>query len=335
MKKRLFVGLAALALAFAATAAHAQTIKLGTLAPKGSPWWDILQDMGAAWTEAADGAIRVRIYPGGSIGDETDMVRKMLIGQLQGAVLTSEGLGRIAPELRVLQLPMVYRSDAELDYVHSKLKPDLEALFERRGYKLLNWGDIGWIRLFTKEPAPSPVDLEPMKLFCWTGDSTICDAWREQGFTPVPLAMTDIFSGLQSGMIDAVFSAPVPALTYQWFGLAQHMTDIKLTKMFGATIMTMKAWEKIPEAARAGVLKAAEVAGRRSEEKIRSFEVEAIEVMRRNGLTVHPMSPEQNQAWEKRMSAAIPILLDGIVPEELIAKAERLREEFRARAAAK
>lgn len=335
MKERLIAGLAALALVFAATAAHAQTIKLGTLAPKGSPWWDILQDMAEEWSAASDGAIKVRIYPGGSIGDESDMVRKMLIGQLQGAVLTSEGLGRIVPELRVLQLPMVYRSDAELDYVHDKLKPDLEALFERRGYKLLNWGDIGWIRLFTKSPAPSPTDLEPMKLFCWTGDSAICDAWREQGFTPVPLAMTDIFSGLQSGMIDAVFSAPVPALTYQWFGLAQHMTDIKLTKMFGATIMTLKAWEKIPESVRPDILRAAKIAGRRSEEQIRGFEVEAIKVMRQNGLTVHSMTPEQDQAWEKRMSAAIPILLDGIVPEELIAKAARLREEFRARAAAR
>lgn len=335
MKERLTAGLAALALALVATVAHAQTIKLGTLAPKGSPWWDILQDMGEDWSEASGGKVKVRIYPGGSIGDETDMVRKMLIGQLQGAVLTSEGLGRIVPELRVLQLPMVYRSDAELDYVHNSLKPDLEALFERRGYKLLNWGDIGWIRLFTRLPAPSPSDLEPMKLFCWTGDQTICDAWREQGFTPVPLAFTDIFSGLQSGMIDAVFSAPVPALSYQWFGLARNMTDVKVTKMFGATIMTLKAWRKIPEAACTGILRAAEIAGRRSEEKIRGFEVEAVKVMQQNGLTVHPITPELELAWENRMSAAIPILLDGIVPVELIAKADRLREEYRARAAAK
>lgn len=335
MKKRLFAGLAALALVFAVTAAHAQTIKLGTLAPKGSPWWDILQDMGADWAAASDGGIKLRIYPGGSIGDETDMVRKMLIGQLQGAVLTSEGLGRIAPELRILQLPLWYRSDEELDYVRAGILPELEALFEKRGYKVLNWGDIGWIRLFTKTPAPGPVDLEPLKLFCWTGDITICEAWRQQGFTPVPLALTDIFSGLQSGMIEAVFTAPVPALSYQWFALAPNMNELKVIKMIGATILTMKAWEKIPEELRPKILRAAREAGRRSEVAIRGFESEAIEVMQENGLVVHPTTPELQAAWEKRLSASYPILLDGHVPKDMIAKAERLRDEYRTRAAAR
>ena len=335
MKERFIAGLAALALFFAATAAHAQTIKLGTLAPKGSPWWDILQDMGADWAAASDGGIKVRIYPGGSIGDETDMVRKMLIGQLQGAVLTSEGLGRIVPEIRVLQLPLWYRSDEELDYVRAGLVADLEALFERRGYKVLNWGDIGWIRLFTTSPAPGPVDLEPLKLFCWIGDTTICEAWRQQGFTPVPLAFTDIFSGLQSGMIEAVFTAPVPALSYQWFALAPNMNDLKVIKMIGATIITMKAWGKIPKEVRAKVLEAAREAGRRSEVTIRGFESEAIRVMQQNGLAVHPTTPELRDAWEQRLQASYPILLDGHVPQNMIAKAERLREEYRSRAASR
>lgn len=334
MKERLFAGLAALALVFAVTAAHAQTIKLGTLAPKGSPWWDILQDMGADWAAASDGGIKLRIYPGGSIGDETDMVRKMLIGQLQGAVLTSEGLGRIAPELRVLQLPLWYRSDEELDYVRAGILPELEVLFEKRGYKVLNWGDIGWIRLFTKAPAPAPVDLQSLKLFCWTGDQNICEAWRRQNFKPVPLAFTDIFSGLQSGMIEAVFTAPVPALSYQWFGLAPHMTDVKLFKMIGATVITAKAWRQIPEAIRPAVAKAATEAGRLNDIRIRGFEQESIEVMQSYGLTVHPLDQDLRRQWEQRSQAAYPVLLDGLVPRELIAKAERLLAEYRASAGA-
>jgi TRAP-type C4-dicarboxylate transport system substrate-binding protein len=333
MKVRIIAALFALATLLGAQVASAQTIKLGTLAPKGSPWYDILQDMAAEWSDASGGKVRARIYPGGAIGDETDMVRKMQIGQLQGAVLTSEGLGRIVPEIRVLQLPMWYRSDEELDHVRAGLVAEIEALFEQRGFKVLNWGDIGWIRLFTKKPAPTPADLEPQKLFCWAGDQTICDAWKQQGFSPVPLPMTEIFSGLQSGMIEAVFTAPVPALSYQWFGLANQMTDVKVVKMIGATIVTMKAWRKIPEDVRARVLASAAEAGRRSETRIRDFEEQSIKVMQQNGLTVHTLSPELQQAWETRSRDSYPVLLDGVVPPALVARAESLREEYRSRRA--
>ena len=333
MKVRKFAALISLAVFLAAPAVSAQTIKLGTLAPKGSPWYDVLQDMAAEWSDASGGGVKVRIYPGGSIGDETDMLRKMRIGQLQGAVLTSEGLSRIVPELRVLQLPMWFRSDEELDFVHDGLKAELEALFEARGFKVLNWGDIGWIRLFTRDPAPAPSDLERVKLFCWAGDITICEAWMRQGFQPVPLAFTDIFSGLQSGMIDAVFTAPVPALSYQWFGLAPNMTDVKVFKMIGATIVTLKAWKKIPKDIRPQILEAARTAGRASEERISAFEDESIVVMQQYGLTVHPVTPELYRTWEIRFRDSYPALLNGVVSTSIVALAERLRGEFRTRRA--
>ncbi|UCH72743.1 MAG: TRAP transporter substrate-binding protein DctP [Rhodospirillales bacterium] len=329
MRLRIILAVTALISLFGVTGASAQTIKLGTLAPKGSPWFDILQDMTAEWSAASGGSVKARIYPGGSIGDESDMIRKMRIGQLQGAVLTSEGLGRIVPEIRVLQLPMWYRSDDELDFVRTGLTAEFEALFEERGFKVLNWGDIGWVRLFTRSPAPSPTALQPLKLFCWVGDQKICEAWERQGFSPVPLAFTDIFSGLQSGMIDAVFTAPVPALSYQWFGLANQMTDVKVIKMIGATIITMKTWKKIPEAMRPQVLAAAAEAGRRSDERIRGFEEQSIEVMREYGLSVHSLTPELRQAWETRSKDAYPVLLDGVVPTELLARARQLREKHR------
>ncbi|MDH3229840.1 MAG: TRAP transporter substrate-binding protein DctP [Alphaproteobacteria bacterium] len=333
MKLRILAALIAFATACGVTAATAQTLKLGTLAPKGSPWFDILQDMTAEWSAASGGGIKARIYPGGSIGDENDMIRKMRIGQLQGAVLTSEGLGRIVPEIRVLQLPMWYRSDEELDYVRAGLNADIEALFEQRGFKVLNWGDIGWVRLFTTSPAPSPASLQSLKLFCWAGDPRFCDAWTQQGYISVPLAFTDIFSGLQSGMIDALFTAPVPALSYQWFGIADQMTDVKMIKMIGATIVTMKVWNKIPADVRARVLTAAAEAGSLSEARIRGFEEQSIKVMQEYGLTVHPLSPALQEAWEIRSRDSYPALVDGIVPPDLFAKARRLREDYRSRRA--
>ena len=329
MKNWIIATFAGLAFLATANAASAQTIKLGTLAPKGSPWYENLQDMASDWSDASGGRIKVRIYPGGSIGDERDMVRKMQIGQLQGGVLTAEGLSIIVPEILALQLPMLFKTDGELDYVRDKLKPELEALFEKRGYKILNWGDIGWVRLFSRDPVFVMDDLRKQKLFTWAGDPELAEGYRIQGLKVVPLPVPEIFSGLQSGMIDALYAAPVAALSYQWFGLANHMTDLKVLKLIGATVVTHKTWNKIDPDVRDDVVAAAIEAGDNAREKIRNFEDEAIRVMQEHGLVVHEVTAEQADAWEVSSRASWVVYTNSNVPAKLVDRVEALRDEYR------
>ncbi len=329
MKNWIVTALAGLAFLAAGGAASAQTIKLGTLAPKGSPWFDNLQDMAADWGAASDGRIQVRIYPGGSIGDERDMVRKMQIGQLQGAVLTAEGLSVIVPEILALQMPMIFKTDGELDYVREQLKPELEALFEARGYKILNWGDIGWVRLFSRDPVVVMDDLRRQKLFTWAGDPELAEGYRMQGMKVVPLPVPEIFSGLQSGLIDALYTAPVAALSYQWFGLANHMTELKVLKLIGATVVTDKTWNRISPEARDEVVAAAVEAGDNAREKIRDFEDEAISVMQEHGLVIHSVTEEQAAVWEASARRSWVVYTDSNVPAELVVRVEALRDEYR------
>ena len=158
MKRTALALIMALLLHGTSVAASAQTIKLGTLAPEGSIWHEIIRDMAEAWKTAPGADIGVRIYPGGVIGDEADMIRKMRIGQLHAAALTGAGLAMIAPEIQALQMPMMFRSDAELDYVRQRLGPRLEAILEARGFKLLTWGDAGWVHFFAQRPVVHPDD---------------------------------------------------------------------------------------------------------------------------------------------------------------------------------
>lgn len=325
------VALAAFILAAATGQAAAQTIKMGTLAPKGSPWFDIMQDMTDAWSDASDGKLTVRIYPGGAIGDERDMVRKMGIGQLHGAMLTMEGLAMIVPEIQIFSLPLLLRTDEEVDYVLERIGPDLEKLFEARGYKILNWGDAGWIQLFANQPIQHPDELRRLKLFSQAGADVFIDAWRAQGFQPVPLPATDILPALQSGMIDAFFTTPVAALSLQWFGKAPHMTEIRTAKMVGATVLTMKAWKRIAARTRPAILAAAAEAGQQSRERIRDFEVEAVEAMTSYGLVVHPLTPESQSEWEAIARKSYEYYMRGYVSPELVAKVEALRDEYRRR----
>jgi TRAP-type C4-dicarboxylate transport system substrate-binding protein len=308
----------------------AATVKLGTLAPKGSPWHKALKDMAAQWAKISQGKIRVRIYPGGVAGDESDMVRKMRIGQLHAAALTGSGLAGIAQEVQALQMPMMFRSDAELNYVRDRMKPRIDAALGAKGVLVLNWADAGWVYFFTQKAVVSPEDLKPLKLFAWVGETAHIGAWRAAGYNPVPLPATEIHTALSSGLINAVPTTPIAALSHQWFGLAKHMTDVKWAPLVGATVISKRRWRKISAALKPGLLKAARDMGKKLRPQIRRLDVEAVTIMKKHGLTVHAVPPKTVAAWEKGARRGYSKLIGKIVPKESVAEAQRLRDAFRA-----
>lgn len=323
--------LAAASLAAAAQTASARTIKLGTLAPEGSAWHEIIRDMAESWGEASGGGIEFRIYPGGVAGDEHDMVRKMRVGQLHAAMISGEGLSGIAPEIQALQLPMMLRSYKELDYVMERIAPAIEAILDSKGFKVLNWGDAGWVRLFATRPVARPEDRKDLRLFSWSGDSAFIDAWKCAGFQPVPLPATELHGALQSGLVNAFATTPLAALSFQWFGQARHMTDLKWVPLVGATVISTRTWRKLPDDVKPRLLAAAREAGRRMKAETRPFDAEAIEAMKSYGLEVHPASPEMVARWERDARACYRWIVGPVVPPETAAEVERLRDEYRAR----
>lgn len=318
-------------LAAAAQAASAQTIKLGTLAPKGSPWHQAIQDIAEAWKQASGGKIKVRIYAGGVSGDEPDMTRKMRIGQLHAASMTGAGLLSIAQEIQALQMPMMFRSDRELDYVRERMAPRLEGALAAKGFIVLNWVDAGWVYFFTKTPVVTLDDLRPLKLFAWVGETAQIGGWRDAGFQPVPLPATEIHTALQSGLIQALPTTPIAALSFQWFGQAKHMTDLKWAPLVGATVITKRKWRRLPKALRPALMKAARTIGARLQGSIRALGAKAVEVMKKHGLQVHAVPPEAVAQWEKGARKAYGSIIGKIVPADAVAEVERLRDEFRAK----
>ena len=330
MKRALITILAVSMLLATSLPASARTIKLATLAPEGSPWYDIIRDMAETWEQASEGKIEVRIYPGGVAGDEPDMVRKMRIGQLHAAAISGAGLSRIAPEIQALQMPMMSSSDEELDYVRERIGPRLEAILEARGFKVLTWGEAGWVHFFTQRPVVRPEDLKPLKLFVWAGEDAYVEAWKDAGYRPVPLAATEIHTALQSGLINAFATTPVAALSFQWFGLAKHMTDLKWAPLVAAVVISTRTWRTIPDDLKPIFLDAASEAGARMRREIRKLGDEAVEVMKKHGLVVHQVPPEVAAHWERSARAGYSSLVGRVVPAEMVAEVERLRNEYRA-----
>ena len=330
MKRAVITMLSVSMLLVAGLPASARTIKLATLAPEGSPWYDIIRDMAETWEQASAGRISVRIYPGGVAGDEPDMVRKMRIGQLHAAAISGAGLPEIAPEVRALMMPMMLGSDEELDYVRQRIGPRLEAILEAKGFKVLTWGDAGWVHFFTRQPVVRPEDLKPLRLFVWAGDDAHVEAWKDAGYRPVPLAATEIHTALQSGLIDAFSTTPIAALSFQWFGQAKHMTDLKWAPLIGALVISTRTWRAIPDDLKPNFLEAAREAGARMRREIRKLGDEAVEVMKKHGLVVHQVPPAVAARWEKSARAGYASIVGRVVPAEMVAEVERLRNEYRA-----
>ncbi|MBT3222990.1 MAG: TRAP transporter substrate-binding protein DctP, partial [Proteobacteria bacterium] len=130
-----------------APAAQAVTIKVATLAPEGSTWHKALREVGEEWKTITNGEVELKIYAGGVVGNETVMLRKMRIGQLHGGAITNLGLLEIDPSAQVINTPMLIRSYDELDYVVERMAPEFERRVEEKGFKILSWGDAGWVHL--------------------------------------------------------------------------------------------------------------------------------------------------------------------------------------------
>jgi TRAP-type C4-dicarboxylate transport system substrate-binding protein len=305
-------------------------IKVGTLAPEGTPWYDVIQEVGAKWKKASGGRISFTIFPGGVQGDEPDMIRKMRIGQLQMGAFTTVGLETITPEMSALWIPLLFQNYDELDYVRGKLDARLEKALGDKGFVVLNWGDAGWVKYFAKKPVPTLKALQDQKLFTWGGDTRSTEMYKDAGFKIVPLSPTEILTSLQTGMIEAFPAPATAALANQWFGLAKHMVDIKFAPVVGGTIITKKAWESIDPALRPTLMQLARDTGARFTPQIRKLETDAIDAMVKRGLQVYKPTPQVEQEWQQLADKFYPKIRGSLVPADLFDEVRRLVAEYRA-----
>jgi TRAP-type transport system periplasmic protein len=309
-------------------------IKMGTLAPVGSPWHQVLQQMGERWRTISAGRVKLVIYAGGVLGDEPDLVNKMRIGQIRAVALSGAGMSAIEPGVAALQIPMMSDSYEELDYIRDRLAPRLEKMIEARGYVVLNWGDAGWVHFFSRTPVVRLNDVRHMKLFTWAGDADTLELWKANGFRPVALAATDILMGLQTGLIDVVPTTPLYALLNQTFGLANCMLDVKWAPLVGATVVTKSVWDGLPAADRTEMLKAAQEAGYGLRGSIRKMGDDAITAMQKRKLTVVHADAPVIAEWRREAENVYPRLRGRTVPADLFDEVRRLRDEYRARGSA-
>jgi TRAP-type transport system periplasmic protein len=306
-------------------------IRLGSLVPKNSVYHQALQEMGEAWQKAEGADASFTVFTDGAQGGEADIVRRMRIGQLNGAMLSVVGLRDIDPAVSVLQsLPLMFRNWDELDYVREKLRPGLEAAFLKKGYVALGWGDAGWIRFFSKESASRPDDYKRMKMFAWAGEPEQMEIMKSLGYQPVSLETTDILPALQTGLISVVPVTPFYALAAQFNGPAPNMLELNWAPMVGATVLTRQAWEALSQPGRAALAAAAQKAAATIRSKARADVDASVNTMRARGLKVTALTPELDAEWRAFAERVYPKIRGKLVSAETFDQVQRLLQEYRA-----
>jgi TRAP-type C4-dicarboxylate transport system substrate-binding protein len=286
--------------------------------------------MGEKWRKAPGGGAVLTIYPDGTMGSEADMVRRMRLGQLQAAMVTTSGLSEIEPGVAGLQsMPKVYRTLEEVDYITTKMEPMLEKRLNDKGFVVLFWSDTGFVHFFSKQSVATPEDFKKAKLFVAAGHPSELAIYRMVGCNPVPLEVADILPSLQTGLIECVSLPPTIALALQVDSVAPHMLDMNWVPLVGAAIITKKTWDTISPEAQQEMRKAAIEAGKLLKADGRRENVESVAAMKKRGLKVDSLTPELDAQWETEVQKVLVRIRGIAVPNDIYDEVTNQLKSFR------
>lgn len=311
-------------------ASHAiSEIKLAILAPEGSTWHQVMTAWNEELAEKTGGRLKFKIYAGGVLGDEEDVLRKMRIGQVHAAGFTGLGLGIVNPSVRVLELPMLVANYEEADAVKRRIQPKLEAGFNEKGYVLLGWAETGFVNIFSNEPIASRKDMDGKKMWAWKGDPLVETMYQAFGIVPIPLPLTDVLTSLQTRLIDAVYAPPLGAIALQWFTQTKYMTDLKLADSTGGILITEKALASISPIDRSVLRSTAQKYSRILVDRIRADNEKSYSTLEAAGLRTVSVTSEEAEQIRAKSREVWDRLAGKLYPREFLDEAVAAVEEKR------
>jgi len=305
-------------------------IKVATIAPDGSTWINVLREYDAQIRKESNGRIGFKIYAGGVAGDEIDVLKKIRIGQYHAGGFTGVGIGEIAPNVRVLDSPFLFKNYDEVDHIYQKFSDELEKEIEKGGFVLLGWAEVGFVYTFTKTPVYGIEDLKKIKMWARQGDPIAEVAYKVIGITPVPLSVTEVLTSLQTGLIDGVYGSPLAILATQWFTKVKYMHNVPITDASGALLISKKYFDSLPKDLQEILLRNGKKYMRKLVELTREENQKAIETLKKNGIIItNPPSKKLLEEYDEIGKKARRMLVGRLFSEEWLNKIEKALEEYR------
>ncbi|HVV86888.1 MAG TPA: TRAP transporter substrate-binding protein DctP [Kofleriaceae bacterium] len=321
--------------ALAATAAPAAAddsleVRMATLAPDGSSWMKILGKAASEIEAKSAGRVKVKYYAGGVQGDERDVVRKINLGQLDGAALTSVGLSMIDESIRVLELPRLFQSPDELDYVADKMWPYFQKKFLDKGFELQDRGEVGWIYFLSKDEITSLDTLKSLKVWLWGDDSLVRAMYKKLGVSGVPLGVPEVEPNLTTGRINACYGSPLAAVALQWNTKIKYLNSVPLSYAIGATVMKVDVTKKMSNEDHELVVKVARGSAKALRKQIRKDNDSAKKQMERKGVKITEGTPEMVAGLDKAAKEVWDELAGKVYSKDELKMVLKYRDEYRA-----
>jgi TRAP-type C4-dicarboxylate transport system substrate-binding protein len=298
MTRILFSILVAVLLAPSA-GAQGVRLKIATMAPDGTLWMKELKKAAEEIKQRTDGRVSFRFYPGGTMGTDSAVLRKIRIGQLHGGVVLAGSLADVDPDLEIYSLPLLFRSTGEVDFVREQMDQVLIDGLEKKGYVSFGLTETGFTYLMSAKPTRTFDDLKGRKAWMMQDDPVSLAIVEAAGLSPVPLPVSDVLTGLQTGLIDTVAAPPVGAIALQWFTKAKYLTDLPITYVCGTTVVSTKAFNRIGAEDQEIVHEVMGRAIRALDETSRSDNEEARKALAAQGVEFVDPTDETFDKWEE------------------------------------
>ncbi len=304
-------------------------VKLGTLAPEGSSWMKTFNTLNTEVMKKTENKVQFKIYPGGVLGDEMDMLRKLKIGQIQGVALTSGGLSTLFKEMDVLQVPFLFQTYDEVDATLKKMDSFFRKGFEDNGYVLLGWSEAGFVYLMSTLPISSVADLKKAKVWIWEESPMSKAIFDEVGVKAIPLTIPDVLVGLQTGLVDVVYVPPTGAISLQWFTKVKYLTDVPLIYLAGGVVVKKDIFKQFPQTSQNFISESFQQHLDQLKIITRNENRDAVKVMIKNGVKIITPSKDQIDEYKRLSNKAMGHISGQTFSKKVLDEVTSLLESYR------
>ncbi len=318
---KLFIKISLIALLGVIYSGHslAKTFKIATLAPAGTTWMKLMKEGARNISEKTDGRVKLKFYPGGVMGNDQSVHRKIKVGQLHGGAFTSGGLEHIYPGIQALSLPMIFNTVDEVVYVRSKMDESLKQNMEQGGFVLLGIANGGFARIMSQQPLTDLETIRSSKVWIPEGDNVVLETYKSFGISPISLSIADVFTGLQTGLIETVAVTSTAAIAFQWHSSTAYLTDIPVIFLTGLLAIQKKSFDKLSAGDQIIVKQEFDNVFKQLDSLNRSDNVKATEALKNYGIEYVKPDPEELRRWKKLSDEAIANMAkSGIVTQEAV-----------------
>jgi TRAP-type C4-dicarboxylate transport system substrate-binding protein len=288
------IGFAAL---FICGLSQAAVFKLATIAPEGSEWMVEHRAAAAAIKERTAGRVVFKFYGGGVMGNDRKVLRKIRIGQLQGAAFTTSGLAERYPDIALYGMPFVFQSQEEVDYARELFDAELMQGLQNAGFVSFGFAGGGFANFMSSEPLITHANLQGKKIWVPEGDVTSFTALESMDLSPVVLPLSDVLTGLQTGLLDVIVSPPVGALLLQWYTKVKYVNPLPVAYTLAILAIDNRAFDRIDPADQDIVREVMATTYLKLDEINRHDNVEALEALVANGIQIVEADPEAVPYW--------------------------------------